>query len=194
MVVAAGQPGEVAILLRRRIELLPADGSVPRFVYHRAAELPPGLAQDAVAAAREAARRCSEAAIQDIVSLLKQRNISIRACGMVKGSTGVPEELSRILASHALIHAAEGALFQNALAAACNRAGIKVVDVRERDLWSSAASAYGINAEELRRQIDGLRQGFGPPWGADQKVATTVALMALAATRRRSTATSARLR
>jgi hypothetical protein len=100
---------------------------------------------------------------------------------MLKGSISVPEDLSRILASHALIHAAEGALFQNALGAACNRAGIEVVDATERDLWSSAASAYGIDPMELRKQIDGLRQVFGPPWGADQKIATAAALMALAA-------------
>ena len=177
---AAGHPGAFDILLRRRVELLPADGSIQRFVYHQAAELATGPAQEAVDAARAAARRCSDAAVQDLVSILEQRSISVRTCGIPTSSTIVPEDLSKILASHTLIHAAEGALFQNALAAACDRAGIQVVSARERDLWSSAASAYSIDPIELRKQIDGLRQTIGPPWGVDQKIATAAALMALA--------------
>ena len=180
MVAASGRPGTVNILLRRRIELLPADGSIPRFVYHPAAELARDPAQEAVAEAREAARRCSETAVRQVVSLLKQRNIAVHTCGMLKGSTAVPEDLSKILASHALIHAAEGALFQDAIAAACKQAGMNVVSARERDLWSLAGSAYGIDPLRLREQIDGIRQLVGPPWGADQKIATVAALMALA--------------
>ena len=180
LVVVTGRPGALDILLRRRIELLPADGSIPRFVYHEAAELAPDRARDAVAEARKAARRCSEAAVRKVISLLEQRRISVQTCGMPKGSTAVPDDLSKILASHALIHAAEGALFQDALAAACKQAGMKVVNARERDLWSLAGSAYGIDPLQLREQIDGIRQFVGPPWGADQKIATVAALMALA--------------
>jgi hypothetical protein len=42
LVAVAGDPGGIEVLLRRRIDLLPPDNSIPRFVYHQAAEMPAG--------------------------------------------------------------------------------------------------------------------------------------------------------
>jgi hypothetical protein len=70
-------------------------------------------------------------------------------------------------------------LFQKAVVAACEKCGVKVTIVRERDVWQRAANAYGLNEAQIRKQVDELKQGVGAPWGADQKVATAAALLAL---------------
>jgi len=84
-----------------------------------------------------------------------------------------------VLRSHPMIHAAEGSLFQRALASACQGCGLTVISVREREVWLNAASAWSLKEAELHEQVDGLRKSVGAPWGTDQKTATAFALLAL---------------
>src|SRR5262249_48885161 len=95
------------------------------------------------------------------------------------GSAAVPKDLTTILRVHPLIHTAEAALFRNAVVAACERGGLTVLTVGEREVWSRSASAWGISEDELRKNIDGLRKSLGLPWNADHKASTAIALLAL---------------
>ena len=61
LVVVAGRPGDIQVLLRQRLELLPADGSIPRFVYHQAAEMKLPQATQLVKSARKAAEDAARA-------------------------------------------------------------------------------------------------------------------------------------
>jgi hypothetical protein len=174
VVVAAWPRGHVEVLLRRRIELLPPDQSVPRFVYHQAAELAPAESSKLVKRAGRAAQAAANRGLAAILAELGTRGVSIETAGVATGSTTLPSELSAILAAHTLIHAAEGVLFQDAAVEACAARGLKVIRVRERDLWSKLGG-------DVRDEVDGLRGLIGPPWGADQKTATAAALVALGA-------------
>ncbi|MBZ5577714.1 MAG: hypothetical protein LAP40_14230 [Acidobacteriia bacterium] len=49
----------------------------------------------------------------------------------------------------------------------------------ERDLWTLAAQRHGLTETALRRSLDDLRKSVGPPWSADQKIATATALWAV---------------
>ena len=172
-VVAARRPqGHAEILLRRRIELLPPDGSVPRFVYHQAAELPIAEASRLIKRAARAAQEAAHDALATVLEELRDKQVTIEAAGIATGSTAVPSDLKSILAAHTLIHAAEGALFQEALAPTCEARGLAVTRVRERDLWLQLG-------QEAQRELDSLRGLIGPPWGADQKTAAGAALVAL---------------
>lgn len=162
VVVAARPRGHVEVLLRRRIELLPPDGSVPRFVYHQAAELALAESSKLVKQAATVAKRVAGSALAGILDELRSGHISIDAAGVATGSTAVPSDLAAILAAHTLIHAAEGVLFLEAVAAACEARGLTVIRVRERDLWSKLGG-------DVRQEVEGLRGLIGPPWGADQK-------------------------
>jgi hypothetical protein len=51
--------------------------------------------------------------------------------------------------------------------------------LRERDLLTRAAEAYGTGAERFRKLVDELRKTAGPPWSVDQKTAAAAALLAL---------------
>jgi hypothetical protein len=171
-VVVLRPRGHVEVMLRRRIELLPPDGSVPRFVYHKAAELEPAESSKLVKRAASAARGSASSALARLLEELRSRSVSIEAAGIATGSTNVPSDLAAILAAHTLIHAAEGVLFQNAVSEACESHGLNVTRTREKDLWTNLGS-------DTRQEVDGLRGLIGPPWGADQKTATGAALVAL---------------
>jgi hypothetical protein len=88
--------------------------------------------------------------------------------------------LSKILALHALIHAAEGEFFRNAVSKACERLNISVTAIRERELDERAKSAFGSAANRVQRRISGLGSSIGPPWTKDHKTAALAASMILA--------------
>lgn len=183
LVAVAQRPDKIEVLLRRRLELLPADGSIPRFVYHTAAELNAGESAALVKRATAGALKTARAAVKEIVEMLRRLDVSLDAAGIPTGSTKVPAELARILSSHPMIHSAEGVLFQQAVAGACEGCGLAIVTVREREVLTRAAEACGSDAARFRESLDGLRKTVGPPWGADQKTATAAALVALTSVR-----------
>jgi hypothetical protein len=179
LVAVAGQPSEIQVLFRGRMELLPPDRSVPRFVYHEAAELPLSQATALVKRAREASQKTARLAIKDVLRDLDSRGAKADICGVLSGSTPVPDDLSRILRSHPLIHAAEGALFQQTIVSACESCGLTVTVAREREVWSRAAAAWDLAEPGLRKEMDALRTSVGAPWNADHKAAAAIALLAL---------------
>jgi len=179
LVALAGQPGEIRILFRGRIELLPLDESIPRFVYHEAAELSLPRAMALVNSAREASQKAARLAIKDVLRELDSRGAKADVCGVLSSSTLVPDDLSRILQSHPLIHAAEGALFRQAIILACENGGLAVTTAREREVWPRAAAAWSIAEPRLRKEVDALRASVGAPWSADHKTAAAIALLAL---------------
>ncbi|MGP0019998.1 MAG: hypothetical protein ACLPHP_15615 [Candidatus Sulfotelmatobacter sp.] len=179
VVAVAGVPGKFQVLLRRRVELLPPGDSVPRFVYHKAAELPPSQAAELVERAETVSHETARITVKDVLDHLRSLVYVVKASGLACGSKPVPKDLSAVLRSHPLIHTAEAALFQRAIAAACESCGLTVVTAREREVWLNAASVWGSREEVLRKQVDGLRKSVGAPWGTDQKVAAAFAFLAL---------------
>jgi hypothetical protein len=179
MVVVTGGRGNINLLLRSRLELLPGDGSIARFVYHQAAEMGPAEAADLVKTATLAAEKAARRGLGEALRGLNPAEVEIEAAGVLAGSMAVPEDLGAILRSHALIHAAEGRLFQQAIFAACAGCGVEAITIREREVWEKSAAALGLDEARLRERVDALGKSAGPPWGADQKAATAAGLLAL---------------
>jgi len=179
LVAIAGVPNKFQVLLRRRIELLPPGNSVPRFVYHKAAELPPSQAEELVRRAQVASEQSARTAVEDALDHLRSLDVVVKGGGIPCGSRPVPRDLSAVLRSHPMIHTAEGALFQRAVTSACQGHGLAVISVREREVWLNAAKSWGMKEGELRKQVDGLRRSVGAPWSTDQKTAVAFALLAL---------------
>src|SRR5205085_7921056 len=85
------------------------------------------------------------------------------------------------LASHALAHAAEGRLYQEALLDGAEAAGLEPIAVARASIWDEACWTLGVSVEELKRRIGDLRREVGAPWAEDQKLAALAAPLALAA-------------
>jgi len=179
VVAVAGVPGKFKVLLRRRVELLPPGDSLPRFVYHEAAELPPSQAAELVRRVETASQEMARIAVKDLLDHLQSLDTAVKAAGIPSGSKPVPEDLAAVLRSHPLIHTAEAALFRQALTSACQDRGLTVISIREREVWLRSADTWDLKEAELRKQVDGLRKSVGAPWGTDQKTATALALLAL---------------
>jgi hypothetical protein len=150
-----------AVVERRHVNL--AGSGPPRTVqpYHAARGRGLDLL-DAQQAIEHAASRAREFAVSAIREALGQHNIV--ACGVGHDPNQKRPPLAKILASHPLLHTAEGLLFRTAIADAAAECGLTVVAVPERDLSAQPAVA----------------RPHGTPWRQDEKLATAAALIALA--------------
>jgi hypothetical protein len=83
--------------------------------------------------------------------------------------------LAGILASHPLLHTAEGEMFRDALRRGAERCGLRVCAVRQRDAYDHAAEMLGMKAAGVRDRIAALGREVGPPWSEDQKLAAVAA-------------------
>jgi hypothetical protein len=168
MVAVTGTFRAPHVLERRRIVI--ADPELPgsKQPYHYAAELPFPRAQALIAKAMESSRALALEALSTILATLRSQGREVGACGVLVGSGKPLPPLEGILASHALIHTAEGAMFRDVLVWAARELRLQVTTIREKEL--DAASLQAINP--LGKQI-------GPPWTQDYKFATAAALMVL---------------
>jgi len=87
--------------------------------------------------------------------------------------------LQSILASHALIHTADGEHFRSALVAAAERLGLNVSRLPIRDVEAQAQAALGLPPTRLQDAVADLGRPLGAPWGADQKKAAMLAWLLL---------------
>ena len=181
MVVVAGPAGFTgvpSVVDRQRIELV-ASG-VPAQPYHAAAELDLKEAEKLVGRCADQAARLAETAMRAAIDDFAGRGHRVAACGLVLASGRPLPSLEETLASHALIHTAEGELFRDALARAGEACGLRVTGVRERELYARGAAELHLPVEQLRRRVADLGRPLGAPWRQDQKAATLVAWLALA--------------
>jgi hypothetical protein len=169
MVAVAGTVDTLKVLERRRITIADAELPGAKQPYHAAAELPFAEAEALVREAVESSRALAREAMAAAVQTLRLQGHEVAGCGIVLGSGKALPGLEGILASHALIHTAEGEMFREVLVWAAHELGLTVTGVRAKEL----------DAVMLGR-IDSFGKLIGPPWTEDQKYATVAALMALA--------------
>jgi len=181
VVVVAGTPGSTAVpsvIDRRRIEIV-ASGA-PAQPYHAAAEMDLKEAEKLVRRSSDQAARLAETALRAVIDDLGGRGHRVAGCGIVLASGRPLPALEATLASHALIHTAEGELFRDALVCAGEACGLRVTGVRERELYARCAAELRLPLDHLKRHVVDLGRALGPPWRQDQKDATLVAWLALA--------------
>lgn len=169
VVVAAGAPAQPRVIDRRRVELCPDE--LPRQVFHAAAELPLPQGEALVAKVTAAARACAARALTTLLDDLSEHAARIAGIAVRASSRDVPGELAAILASHALLHAAEGQLYQEAVAEAADDLGLRVQRFTRQGAPRPSAA------------IESLGKALGAPWRKDHKDACAAALSMLGAWR-----------
>lgn len=152
---------------------------VPAQPYHAAENLSFKQAERLIRRSEAVAERLAERAIREILNVQAASSREIRACALLLSSARPQPALAKTLASHALIHAAEGELFRIALARASEKCGLEVVGIRERDLFDEAERKLHIDQDALARRITDMGRDIGRPWMQDEKRATLAAWMAL---------------
>jgi hypothetical protein len=148
--------------------------------YHTLEGMPLQEAAGRLARYAATAERMAGEAVWRMVDRLGEKGYETAGLGILESAGRKGSNLAAILASHALIHTADGDHFRNALAAAATRCGVPVVRVPARELESQAASGTGEPVEGLRLTLKAAARDIGPPWGADQKAAGLLAWLVLA--------------
>jgi len=161
LVAVRGPAAFPQVLVRRRIELV--DDSLPRQPYHAIAE--EGLSLRAGEALIERVEKMARAAAVASTESVRDE-CGVDAVGVVGRVRAVPDALEKILASHALLHAAEGDLYERVLIDAATHVGLHALVLDPATIEIPAAVATGGKA-------------LGPPWQKDHKLAASVALAAL---------------
>ncbi|HXI38798.1 MAG TPA: hypothetical protein VNH83_02415 [Bryobacteraceae bacterium] len=181
LIAIAGPVAAPHVIERRRIEL--ADRSTRGSVqpYHFAEGMEPKKAERWIEQCLNASEGLAREGIAVTVNNLRQQGYRVRRCGLVRSSARPLPELTNVLASHALIHTAEGEMFRDALTRASAHHGLTVVGVKERELFERCECDLGMQAAEMESRLSELGKMLGPPWRQDEKFAMLVAWLALTA-------------
>ncbi len=175
-VTVSGDASEPVVLDRRRVVLCPED--LPSQVYHHAQGLSPARAVRAVVDVEDAVDITTTRVIAELAECAAGHG-ELVAVGIVGEPRDVPD-LKRVLASHALLHLAEGELYRSALDEAAQERALRVSLLHPKGTIEHAASTLGVTTAALTTTLTGLRRTVGAPWQADHRAATAAALVALA--------------
>lgn len=185
VVVVAGPPGAIEVMDRRRVVVASPHVTSSKIQgatqpYHFAKDQNLSDAERYLARCAAASDQLALDALGEIVTEIRRRGCSVETCAILLASGRELPALEKILASHALIHTAEGEFFRQCFRSAGERLKLDVRGIREKNLDELARSAFGAKAKSLQREIAGLGRRIGPPWTTDQKSACLAALLALA--------------
>jgi hypothetical protein len=180
LVAVAGEATSVELIDRRRI--VTTDPKVPgaNQPYHYAANLGRPESERYLANCAAASERLASAAVGDLVRELGLRQHRIVGAALLLASGRPLPCLANILASHALIHTADGEFFRRAVRKACEGLKIPVAAIRERELIERAKTMFGNQAGRVERCMARLGTSAGPPWTKDHKAAALAGALVLA--------------
>jgi hypothetical protein len=183
-VALAGPPASPTVIDRRRIELADPAFEGSKQPYHEAEGRKPKEAERIVGRCTDSSRRLAREAVWAVLDELRRGDHDVAGCGLLLASgRPIPGNLHAILASHALIHAAEGEMFRDVLVRASEHFSLPVTGIRERDVLARAAEVAGLPAPELQRRVGEMGRALGPPWRQDEKLATLAAWVVLSGNR-----------
>jgi hypothetical protein len=143
--------------------------------------MPVDEAREFVARVQEEARRLAYRAIRGLQSDSEAQGIKLTRCALLLASGRALPSFESILASHALIHTADGELFREALSNAAERCGLETERIKEKELLETAKKMLRVQPAALLRRVTKLGKLFGSPWSQDEKFATLAAWLALRA-------------
>jgi hypothetical protein len=174
-VLVGGDARHPLVVDRRRVTLCPA--ALPRQVYHAAQDLPPAKAALLVREVHQAVETLTELVVDELAAAAEPHGKLVAV-----GVTGFPRDvpvLEKVLASHALLHLAEGELYRGAVCDAASERGLAVAPIHPKDGIRETALALGVSPEPFAQRLSELRGQLGAPWQADHRFATAAALAAL---------------
>lgn len=180
LVALGGDPRAPEVLLRERLLMTSSRLPGPKQPYHAVEGMPVSKAARLLERYLESATKLAADGLRTAVEALEQRGFRVACVAILQSNGRQAGSLEATLASHALIHTADGDHFRDALAEAARRCGVEPSRIRQRELHERAAAALKRPADELQAQVAGLGKSVGPPWGADQKAAALLAWLLLA--------------
>jgi hypothetical protein len=184
LVAVSHDDDSVQVVARKRIVVMNSEMPGGNQPYHYAAELlsqGKGLAEceKYIANCRTVCESMAVSTVLDTVQELKKGQYRLAGAAVLTAAGRTLPSLADILASHPLIHTAEGEFYRNAVRKSCEHLKISVEAIGEREVEKHAKSTYGSEANRVQGSIAALGKSIGPPWTSDHKAATLGALLVL---------------
>lgn len=178
VVAISGPRDSPGVAAKRRIEMAATfeEGAV----YHAGQALPLAQAEVFIRSSERTFADAARAGIAALATELRDRGLEPIASAVLAGGARPLPPLEAILRSHALVHAAEGALYRSALARGSEESGLPVAFVPAVDLPARVARAAGIAEKKVVALLAEIGKASGKPWARDQKEAALAAWLALA--------------
>jgi hypothetical protein len=178
--VALGvEKGQPCVLHRQRPHLVETFTFEFRQPYHTAERMPYAKAAAFLAKAQAEAQHLAHEALRAVQADLEKQGCALASCALLLSSGRALPSLEKILASHALIHTADGELFREALRHAAQRSRLPVFPIREHDLLEQASRTLRLSSAALTARLTALGKPLGSPWTQDEKFAALAAWLAL---------------
>lgn len=166
--IVNGSADGFAIEAVRKVALATDELPQSRFPYHPTIELPE---RQGAALSEKAVKEVHRTAAQEMSRVL-QEFAGIERAGIVVGSTIDPDSLGN---PHVRVHALEGKLFRDVVAAALAKQDIDCGVLVERDAYAKVAADVSATEQRVRAEIAALGQGRIKPWRSEEKLATLAA-------------------
>jgi hypothetical protein len=179
VVAISGARDTPAVVAKQRLDM--ATTFETGAVYHAAQALPAAEAEALVRASEQKFTAIARASLSAFLTRLRGEGLEPSASAILAGGAKPLPPLAAILRSHALVHAAEGALYRGVLARASEVCGIPATFVPVADLPARVADAVRLPEERVVSLLAEIGKASGKPWARDQKEAALAAWLALAA-------------
>ena len=179
LIALALENNQPIILARQRPHLVATFSYTFRQPYHTAEKMNLDEAKTFLRQQRSEARQLALVAIRSAQTEAAQQGYKLTRAALLLASGRPLPELSKILASHSIIHTADGEFFREALLHACAQCGLALATVKERELLATASATLRRKSPALNRFINQLGKPLGSPWTQDEKFATLAAWLAL---------------
>jgi hypothetical protein len=181
LIALALENDQPIILARQRPHLVATFNYAFRQPYHTAEKMDLGKARDFLLQQRREARQLALHALRAAQKEVTQQGYTLTRAALLLASGHPLPELPKILASHSIIHTADGEFFREALLHGCARAKLAVTKIKDRELLATASTTLRRNPPALTRFVNDLGKPLGSPWTQDEKFATLAAWLALTA-------------
>jgi hypothetical protein len=180
MVAVGLEKGRPSVLARERVHLVETFSYTFRQPYHTAEKMALEEGRAFISGVKSEARRLALGAIRRLQSEMPGQGYQLTRCGLLLASGRPLPALEKVLASHALIHTADGELFREAILYASERCGLREFTIKDKELLDVAGRMLRVKPADLLRRASELGRGLGAPWSQDEKFATLAAWIALA--------------
>ncbi len=180
LVSITGPLGAEVLVARRRVVIIDPKTAGAKQPYHYVEAMEIAAAERHLARCEAASRHLAFESLRQISLELHDHGLVLVGSAILLSSARPLPALDHILASHALIHTAEGEFFRRAFRQALETLKIPIIGIRERELDDRANKAFGKSAGRVCKTINGMGRFLGPPWTQDQKSAALAATIVLA--------------
>ncbi len=174
IVALAGPLDSPEVVDRRRIEICDPRLRGSKQPYHAAEPMNPLDGEAFLERCSQSTLRLAADAIRAVLRDLS-RGYHAAGFGITLGSGRTLPDLKAILASHALIHTAEGEFYRDLLKKAAQECGMAVIGVKEKELYEEGSARLHMPRGQIERRVAQLGKVIGPPWAQDQKCAALAA-------------------